>query len=280
VDATIARAAERRHAPGGEPLWGEAWSFDFAAPDRSLGGFVRLGLYPNLGVAWYWAFLVGPDRPVVAVRDHDVELPRTRSLEVRSEGLWSAVNCETPLEHWSVGLEAFAVALEDPLDAFRGERGERVAVGFDLEWEATGPALGDPPGWDRASGYAQPCRVDGLILLGAESIDFAGSGRRDHRWGVQDWWAEPRCRIAGQLSDGTTVQSASFETVTDEHGLPRSARVDGAERDLLVTPVALAAIALEGPDGRRSRLLRALCRLDSSAARSGVAWAEWLHTDG
>ncbi len=84
---------EGRHEPGAEPLWNESWYFDFASVDGALGGYVRLGLYPNLGVAWYWAYLVGDDRPPLAVRHHEVPPPRGAVLEVRAEGLWSAMHC-------------------------------------------------------------------------------------------------------------------------------------------------------------------------------------------
>ena len=78
---------EGRHDPDSDQLWNESWYFDFATADGSLGGYVRIGLYPNLGATWYWAYLVGDGRPLIAVRDHDVPLPKGASLEVRSEGL-------------------------------------------------------------------------------------------------------------------------------------------------------------------------------------------------
>jgi len=60
VVTTPATAAdERRHEPEGETYWGESWYLDFTDEAGGLGGYVRLGLYPNLGVAWYWACLVG-----------------------------------------------------------------------------------------------------------------------------------------------------------------------------------------------------------------------------
>ena len=35
--------------------------FDFASVDGSVGGFVRVGDYPNLDRRWFWAYLtVGP----------------------------------------------------------------------------------------------------------------------------------------------------------------------------------------------------------------------------
>ena len=79
----ITAADEQVHPPEEEPLWNESWYFDFAAPDGSVGGYVRLGLYPGLGVCWYWAYLCGEGRPLVAVRDHTVGLPAAPSLEVR-----------------------------------------------------------------------------------------------------------------------------------------------------------------------------------------------------
>jgi hypothetical protein len=184
VAVVVASADEHRHHRGPEPLWAESWYFDFSTADASLGGFARLALYPNLGVAWYWAALVGHGRRLVLVRDDEIELPRGGQLEVRGQGLWSSVNCETPLDHWSVGLEAFAVALDDPTEAFRGERGDLVGVGFDLEWESVAPAVSVfGPGQ-----YGQACRVSGEILVGDEQLEFDGVGHRRHRWGVQDWW--------------------------------------------------------------------------------------------
>ncbi len=64
---------------------------------------------------------------------------------VRAEGLWAELLCETPGEHWSFGLEAFGVRFDDEAEAATSDRGERIPVGFDLEWETTGPvaARGD-----------------------------------------------------------------------------------------------------------------------------------------
>ena len=46
---TPTAADENLHPPGDEELWGESWYLDWAASDCSYGGYVRLGLYPNLG---------------------------------------------------------------------------------------------------------------------------------------------------------------------------------------------------------------------------------------
>jgi hypothetical protein len=187
----VEAADERPHRSGAE-----AWWFDFAAPDGSIGGFVRLALLPAAGTAWYWAALVGDDRTYLLVRDEEVPLPRRGAMEVRAEGLWSAFECEEPFDHWTIGLEAFAVALDDPEDAWHGERGAVVGLGFDLEWESTEspttfsvplPAHTVVSGTENArgeGGYAQACAVHGEILVGAgERFAFDGTGWRSHVWG-------------------------------------------------------------------------------------------------
>jgi len=241
---------ERRHPPGAPPLWAESWYFDFSDADATLGGSVRLTVYPNQGVAWYWAALVGHGRRLVMVKEHELELPRGRDLEVRGQGIWSAVNCETPLDHWSVGLEAFALALDDPTEAWHSERGDLVGLGFDLEWEATAPARAT------GDGYGQPSRVTGEILVGDERLDLDGSGYRSHTWGIHDWSAGA---ASGVFHDGTWF--ASPGSLVD------------AEVDASV--VAVAPLLVEVPDGRPVRLTRALCRYRHADGRLGVGWAAW-----
>ncbi len=76
---------------------------------------------------------------------------------VRAEGLWVELLCETPGEHWSIGLEAFGVRFDDEAEAAASDRGERVPVGFDLEWET-------------------PDRVVGEILVGRARYDLDARG--------------------------------------------------------------------------------------------------------
>ncbi len=312
--AAVAARDERRHPPGPEPWWGESWYFDFATADASLGGFVRLGLYPNQGVAWYWAALVGQGRRLVLVRDHDLEAPAGRQLEIRGQGIWSAVNCETPLDHWSIGLEAFAVALDDPTEAYRGERGDLVGLGFDLEWEAQAPAFGPiglaAPG--PGAGYGQTCQVTGEILVGDEQLEFDGTGHRGHHWGVQDWWAGDRASASGIGAAGAFALSQSDGegefcggwTTSDvvqpppnvqpprsdrpdrpggrltmtpgPDGLPASVSVTLGDRSLVGATWGQAPLLLAAPDGRRARLARCLCRYRAGAGDESVGWAEQL----
>ncbi len=200
--ATPEPADERRHEPGSEALWSESWYFDFATADGDLGGYVRVGLYPNLDAAWYWAYVVRPGQPAVAVLDHHVPLPRA-GLDLRTDGLWAAHECETPLEHWTLGLEAFGLALADPTDAYGEPRGEQVALGLDLEWETEGGAY-SYPGVTR---YEVPCRVHGELLIGDTRLEIDARGQRDHSWGVRDWWRFGWTWTSGWLDDGTAFHA-------------------------------------------------------------------------
>jgi len=271
-------ADEQRHPPGPHRLWEESWYFDFVSPDGSLGGYVRLGVVPRDGVTWFWAALVGRGRPLVTLRDHDVEPPRGRALEARASGLWVDLVCETPLEHWSVGLEAFAVAMDDPAEACRGERGDPTALGLDLEWEGSGPPAAQGEG-----GYGQACTVHGDVLVGRERIAFEGTGWRTHLWGPRDWWGGPWSWAAGTFDDGTAFSGAPGNVMVGGDGLPVSATLAG---DMAVSALAHAPLLVPAPGGGPpSRLARALCRYDAPGLRgpnaeAGYGWAEWLQPGG
>jgi hypothetical protein len=289
---------EGRHPPDHEELWNESWYLDFTTDDGRLGGYVRLGLYPNLEASWLWACVVGEGRPLVTVLDHEAPLPTAPGLELRTEGLWCDLTCETPLEHWSVGLEAFGVALDEPTEVYRSCRGDRTPLGLDLEWETEGGTYAYPG----VTRYEVPCRVHGEVLVGSERIGFEGWGERDHSWGRRDWWSFEWCWTAGRLDDGTAwhasrplvagvryepgfvappgggpAQIDRFE-VADEsgrEGLPAASRLQVGDLSLAVEPRSFAPVRLDAPDGRVSHLARALSRFTAPDGRTGWGWMEW-----
>lgn len=294
-------ADEARHDPGPEPLWGESWYLDFFDEGRGVGGYVRLGLYPNLGRAWYWGCVVGPDRQLVTVIDHEVPVPRRPSLEVRTEGLWADYTVETPLDHVTVGLEAFAVGVDDPTEVYGDLRGDRVPLGFDLEWETDGGSYAYPG----VSRYEVPCRVHGEVLVGQERIELDGWGQRDHSWGVRDWWSMGWSWTAGRLDDGTrfhgtavdidgepvyatgyvqgvaeplrSVAPVGHDTAVDpaRSGLPAASTWTLGPHRFAVTPLAFSPVLLVDDDGRVSRFPRAWCRFVDADGRAGQGWTEW-----
>jgi hypothetical protein len=288
----VTAADERPHAPGPELRWSESWTFDFVSDDGQLGGWARLALLPNLGTAWYHGFLVGAGRQIVAVIDTDVPMP-DRSLEIRTTGLWATHICETPLEHWTIGLEAFAVGVEDPAELYGRQHGDQVPLGFDLEWEATAPA---DDAADAIETYRQPCRVSGEVLVGAEQLDLDGNGTRSHRWGALDLWDSRWFRIHGWLEDGTSVSACvvdgdlasatgsvggrAVDVVAAGHrmagpGIPSSANVTIGSIALDLEPMAITAHELTDSEQRRTRAPRALVRLVAADGRTGSGWAEW-----
>ena len=295
-------ADERRHTPDTDPLWNESYYLDWFSPDAAIGGYVRVGFYPNLGVVWYWACLVGPDRPLLTVVSHDVALPAgAQSLELRADGLWADHTVEAPLEHMTCNLEAFALEVDDPADMYHDPRGTRVPFGFELDWETDRGAYLWPPVTPR---YEIPCRVHGRVMVGDDVIEVDGWGQRDHSWGAaRDWWSMGWCWSAGRLDDGTRWHSAgaffpdnnwgvayrldpgsaefheSFEIdVTSElgrEGLATRARLVIGELGLTVEPLAWSPVLLVHPDGREARFPRALARFTADDGRTGHGWIEF-----
>ena len=303
VPMAVAAADEGSHPASGEELWSESYYLDFVDPALGVAGYVRLGVCTGLGRAWYWACLVGEDRPLVTVIDHEVPLPVGGSREIRTDGLWADYIVEEALDHVTVGVEAFAVAVEDPAEVYGDLRGERVPLGFDLEWETEGGTY-PYPGVTR---YEVPCRVHGEVLVGSEKLTIDGFGQRDHSWGTRDWWAIEWSWTAGRLDDGTRFHGTSValggepvfgtgylqapgaalvgtddvhrEQVLGAEGLPTSATWRVADLDLTVEPVAFAPVGLVAPDGRTGRFPRAWCRFESGDGRTGHGWTEWNQPD-
>ena len=130
---------------------------EFAGPDGTRGS-VELEI-PLKGQARYEVHLSGPELGpgVIVVRDDDVRPPQGRLLEIRADGLWAELVCETPGEHWGFGLEAFGLRFADEEEAARSDVGDRLAVGLDLEWEI-------------------PDLVHGELLVERDRIPFDGTG--------------------------------------------------------------------------------------------------------
>jgi hypothetical protein len=112
------------------------------ADGQGVSGSLRLSVDGT--TASFAAQVTVPDVGVVVVRDDEVAPPKREDvLVIRADGLWAELLCETPGEHWSVGLEAFGVRFDDEEEAAASDRGERVAVGFDLEWETPDRVVGE-----------------------------------------------------------------------------------------------------------------------------------------
>ena len=291
---------EGRHEPGGEEWWNESWYFDGVSDDGSIGVYTRIGRVPNQGVALFTASIVGPGRPAIMLVRGDAPLPDVADDEQRIDvdGLRVSHHCEEPLQRFRVTLEGTGEAFADEAAPLRGERGEPVAIAFDLVWETAGI----PYQWRQSTRYEIPCRVTGTLCVGDEEIAFGGPGQRDHSWGARDWFAVDWMWSALHLDDGTHTHAVGvpqmpgygvgyvqrdgelveIETVTatekvGEDGLIEAARVVSGPPELVaeIEPMAFGAILLEAPDGRRSHFPRALCRVRTGDGRDGTGWIEW-----
>jgi hypothetical protein len=146
----------------------ESWELAFEQRDGTRGR-VRLAVFDDR--AAYWAFAEWTNGEVVVVRDDDVALPRGPLLEVRADGLWAEVVCEVPAVHWGFGLEAFGLAFASVDEARIAERGDRLPVGLDLEWDGG--------------------EVVGELLVGRERVPFEGRGTFEHaREGADPEWRD------------------------------------------------------------------------------------------
>ncbi len=299
----LSGADERLHPPGPEALWNESYYFDFAAPDGSVGGYVRLGLYPNWDRAWYWACVVRPGEPTVLLADNDVPLPAD-GTDLSTARLHATQLITEPLRSARIRLEAEAALLPEPGAAYE-EHGsaELIQLAMDLAWITVG---GVYPYKDLPR-YEIPCQVSGLIRLGAEELVISGWGERDHSWGERDWWQISWLWSSGRLSDGTAfhgmqanigfpipwpsfavtpagtlshLNGFAAETVFGADGYPAESRLRLAGAPMTAVPIAFAPVAMTSPDGRISHFPRALCRFTADDGRIGFGWTEWNQPPG
>lgn len=290
---------ESRHAPDAGVLWNESYYFDFVTDDGSFGGYVRLGLYPNWGRAWYWACVTGPDRPLVIVADNDAPLPAPGETTVRTDSYRAEQEISEPFGTARVRLDALAHVLSDALDACGDLDGaETTRLSLDLEWRTVG---GVYPYRDLPR-YEIPCTVAGTVRIGDETFAVSASGERDHSWGERDWWSVSWLWTSGRLQDGTWFHGMqanigfplpwpSFavnppgglehldgfcaETVFGDDDLPAFSRLRLKGAPMTATPVAFAPVAMASPDGASARFPRALCRFETEDGRTGYGWTEW-----
>jgi hypothetical protein len=296
----VDRVDEDRHTPSDDPLWNESHYLDFVAHDGSLAGYARIGLYPNLGVTWWTATVVGPDRPLVASVAYDLPVASPTGLAVDGSGYTFDGVVGRPLDSFHLTGSVPAQVLDEPADVYRGVAGTPTTLDLDLTWTTDGI----PYHYDLTTRYEIPCLVSGSIAIGGETVPVGGNGQRDHSWGVRDWWAFGWCWFAGRLDDGTRIHGADIripgqqiafgyvqhpdgEVVTvdsldvaeqlGDEGMPSAARIQISPTglDLAVEPIGYGPLLLTATDGRQSRFPRAAVRFTATDGRTGTGWIEW-----
>ncbi len=179
MDLTPDLEQRRRPASGGGERWFEGHRLELFTGSGADRRMIALSVVaePSVAEVSFTAVVLRSGHFPVVVAEDDVPLPE-RGWELRASGLWADHICETPFDHWSYGLEAFGLALDDP-DALLGRAfGERAPLGWELEFEADGE-----PEWETTEEYRQRGIGHGLLLDASGQVEVEGSAVRTHWWG-------------------------------------------------------------------------------------------------
>ncbi|BBZ60861.1 DUF7064 domain-containing protein [Mycolicibacterium monacense] len=296
-----AAADEGSHQPGDEELWNESWYFDFADGAQDVGGWVRLGLYPNRNAAWINALVCGPGMPTIGIVDFDAPLPADYT-ETTTDTAHLGLEPVEPLRTYRVTVRGRGEAHDDPAALLRGEAGRPVDLTMDLTWTT----VGTPYRYRITTRYEIACTVSGTVTADGREYRFdAVPGQRDHSWGVRDWWAMDWVWNALHLDDGThlhgvdlripeigpmsigyvqppdaalteTTQMTAAATFADT-GLPVTTSLTVQPGDLTVDVDirGFAPVMLTAADGRVSHFPRAWAAVTTGDGRTGIGWVEW-----
>ena len=102
---------------------------------QAVAGLLRVSVRPSAGATWFLAVVHEQGEDPVVVLDYELPLV-SHAFEFRAPGIWTDFVCETPIEQWTIGLEAFGIAV-DPDDVIHPATfGDRTPVGLDLDVEA------------------------------------------------------------------------------------------------------------------------------------------------
>jgi len=299
---------EARHTPDAEDLWNESYYCDFVQADGSLGGWLRLGLYPNRRVAWWTAWIVRPGQPSVSSVNYAMPVPPENGLVSESEdGERIEIELRRPLEEFRLVADTAGLLVAGDTRRYDETGWTPTRLGVDLTWTTDGV----PYHYDLTTRYEIPCLVTGTVTIDGETLTVDGQGQRDHSWGVRDWWAFGWCWNSMRLDDGTRVHLADIRMIPDvpvffgyiqtpgevhpatalsvtedvgDHGFPSRARIEIAaaprhDLGVEVTPVAFGPVLLRNDDGRTSRFPRAMVTCRTDDGRSGSGWIEWNQPD-
>jgi hypothetical protein len=309
-------ADEIRHTPEADDLWSESYYADFVQADGTLGGWLRLGMYPNRQVAWWTAYIVGPDRPGVHSVNYQLLVPAGTGLVTEDPATRIELNLVEPLKTFRIAASAAASTYHYAEDAYTDVPGVPVKLEVDLTWTTDGT----PYHYSLTPRYEIPCTVAGTVTIDGEVLTVAGPGQRDHSWAARDWWAFGWCWSSARLDDGTRIHLSDIRipgvtvffgyvqdpgaggvlgevhpitalSVSEElgaHGFPDSARIEigtaagaGApDLGITVTPIAYGPVLLlDEKSGRTSHFPRAMVRYALDDGRQGTGWIEWNQPD-
>jgi len=143
-----------------------------------LAGVLRVVVRPESQSTWFLATVCRHGGDPVVVLDYDLPLV-THAFEFRAPGIWTDIVCEAEAERWTIGLEAFGIAV-DPDEVVTPESvGDRLPIGFDLDVETTSAVDTD------GDGIVHDVAVAGEVLVGNDAFEIDATGVRRRRWDGQ-----------------------------------------------------------------------------------------------
>ncbi len=176
----------------------------------------QFALYRHRAQAGFYAVVQGrctAGLPTVVVAE---DLPIGDRWEYRSSGLWAEQVHEAPTDtdaHWSYGLEAFAIRLDDPAELLGRGYGDRCALGWELDvfvpLDSGASHTGD-------TGCAKSGRGEGLLLYENLELDINGPATRS------TWTLDSEHDMGSGLLRTEVGGLAKNETGRRPEGLPAS----------------------------------------------------------
>ncbi|MEZ5411461.1 MAG: hypothetical protein R2761_25745 [Acidimicrobiales bacterium] len=190
----------------------------------------------------FQAAVILPFELPLVVAEHDIAGPE-RGWELRAPGLWAETVCEEPGRRWTYGLEAFALALDDPVELLGRGFGHRVPLGWELEFEAPDDPQADSAGSGPAVvGHTGTGR--GVLLFADRELEIEGPALR-RAWTV----------TAPSASDTSASDTSASDTsaVDPERARPGPDGLDGTGAEGVTAGAdrddPLMAVALPSPAG-------------------------------
>jgi len=167
---------DRLHSPGNEQDWFEAYWFGFYVPARKLSVYIYPWFRPNLGT-WGGGVLAWDDRGQTAWTMLHCDYAWGRPFE----GEASMINGEGISTPQGVRIDCL-----EPAKRYR-IRYDRPALGFDIEFEASGPAnqiAATTAEENIFKGHIdQPGHYSGQLRVGSDMLDVDCYCVRDRSWG-------------------------------------------------------------------------------------------------
>lgn len=292
---------EERHDATGDRYWNESLYLDAIDSSGKVGAYIRMGMVPTLGHTVYTAYIVGEDRPSVALIDYTAPLPET-GYAVTTDAFTSEVVIEDSLKRVRATFSGVGESYDDPSAPLRGEPGEPVDVAMDLVWETAGLSYM----YQLTTRFEMPCHVTGTVTVGDEVLTINGPGQRDHSWGDRNWWSMDWTWASAHLADDTRMQvvelripglpvaavgyeqhdgelteisevGAAYEIGSDRLPGLTQGRLEPSGTQYEWEPIAFAPLRIASPDGRVCEFPRAMARVRTADGRTGVGWLEWGH---